>query len=97
MTTVKTVATTPPPPVYQPKTIQITFGTAAEEHVFYALCNTTAINDIELDGVNLRSILTAIRQNLQQHYTDKSEKFPESAITDQLGKNYAVVGSIARK
>ena len=96
MTTVKTVATTPPPPAYQPKTIQITFGTAAEEHAFYALCNTTAINDIELDGVKLRSILNAIRSNLSQHYTDKSDKFPESAITDQLAKNITIIGIVPR-
>ena len=96
MTTVKTVATTPPPPAYQPKTIQITFGTAAEEHVFHALCNTTSINDIELDGVKLRPILNAIRSNLSQHYTDKSEKFPESAITDQLAKNITIMGIVQR-
>ena len=34
MTTVKTVNQ---PPAYHPKTIQIEFGTAAEEHAFYSM------------------------------------------------------------
>ena len=83
MTTVKTVNQ---PPAYQPKTIQITFGTAAEEHAFFTLCNTTAICDVHLDGVALRPILQSIRANLQQHFTDKSEKYPENEITNQLAE-----------
>ena len=83
MTTVKTVNQ---PPAYQPKTIQITFGTAAEEHAFFTLCNTTAICDVHLDGVALRPILQSIRANLQQYFTDKSEKYPENEITNQLAE-----------
>lgn len=83
MTTVKTVNQ---PPAYHPKTIQITFGTAAEEHAFFTLCNTTAICDVHLDGVALRPILQSIRANLQQYFTDKSEKYPENEITNQLAE-----------
>ena len=94
MTSVKTIQPQPQPPAYQPKTIQITFGTAAEEHVFYSLCNTTAINDIVLDGVALRPVLQSIRTNLQQHHTDKTNKFPESEITEQLAKNFTIIGIV---
>ena len=83
MTTVKIVNQ---PPAYHPKTIQITFGTAAEEHAFFTLCNTTAICDVHLDGVALRPILQSIRANLQQYFTDKSEKYPENEITNQLAE-----------
>ena len=91
MTSVKTVNQLP---AYQPKTIQITFGTAAEEHVFYSMCNTRAICDIQLDGVALRPILNDIRTNLQQHFTNKSEKYPESTITEQLAKNLTIIGIV---
>ena len=93
MTTVKTVNQ---PPAYHPKTIQITFGTAAEEHAFYSMCNTTAICDIKIDGVALRPILQSIRTNLQQHFTDKSEKYPENEITNQLAKDFTIIGIVKR-
>lgn len=96
MTSVKTIQPQPQPPAYQPKTIQITFGTAAEEHAFYSMCNTTAINDIVLDGVALRPILNSIRTNLRQYFTDKSEKYPENEITNQLASNFTIIGIVKR-
>jgi len=90
------ITTVNPPPSYHPKTIQIEFVTAAEEHAFYSMCNTTAICDIQIDGVALRPILNGIRSNLRQHFTDKSVKYPENEITNQLAANFTIIGIVKR-